>query len=348
MTTKIQETLNLQIPRSVIYEHGALRMIDQTVLPGQLTYIQTSDYREVIDAIKRLAVRGAPAIGIAGAYAVALAARELERTNEVSRIDALLRMANEIGNARPTAVNLPAAVAEQVEIICNHGESDFTTLIERLEEQAHKIAESDQRMCQSIGENGADLIKPNAKILTICNTGALATGGIGTALGVIYTAHGQGKAPKVFSCETRPLLQGSRLTVWELQQAGVDVTLIVDSAAGMLVKSGEIDIVITGADRIARNGDTANKIGTYTLAVLAHAHNVPFYIAAPESTFDPETESLDDSMIEQRKAEEVTHGFGNRTAPHNTKVFSPAFDITPKSLITGYITDTGIKSGGRK
>jgi len=202
-------------------------------------------------------------------------------------------------------------------------------------------------MCARIGEHGAALINSGDTILTHCHTGALATGGIGTALGVIYTARDQGKVLHVFADETRPLLQGARLTAWELQQEGIDVTLICDNTAATLMRQGKINCVIVGADRIAANGDTANKIGTYSVAVLARAHDIPFYIAAPSTTFDKSVVSGDQIVIEERAADEVTNGFGKRTAPENIRVYSPAFDITPNDLITAFITDDGIKRGGR-
>jgi len=203
-------------------------------------------------------------------------------------------------------------------------------------------------MCDAIGAFGAELISKDSTALTICNAGALATGGIGTALGVLYLANQQGKLKRVYACETRPLLQGSRLTCWELQQAGINVTLIVDSAAGALMKKGAIDFVVAGADRIAGNGDTANKIGTYALAALAFVHRVPFYIAAPETTFDRSLACLSDELIERRDSREVTCGFGTQTAPDGIDVFSPAFDITPRELISAFITDRGVVPGGRK
>jgi methylthioribose-1-phosphate isomerase len=213
--------------------------------------------------------------------------------------------------------------------------------------EAEKIHAEDRIMCRQMGEYGASRINPGDTILTHCNAGALATGGLGTALAVIYVAHEQGKKIKVYADETRPLLQGARLTAWELQQAGVDVTLIVDSAAAMLMRQGKIQHVIVGADRIARNGDTANKIGTYSVAVNARQHGVPFYVAAPSSTFDREIATGADIPIEERAPEEITNGFGNRTAPAGINVYAPAFDVTPNELITAFITDSGIRPGGR-
>jgi methylthioribose-1-phosphate isomerase len=214
--------------------------------------------------------------------------------------------------------------------------------------EAEAIHEEDRLLCERIGKHGAELIKDGDTILTHCNAGALATGGIGTALGVIYTCRDQGKNIKVFADETRPLLQGARLTAWELQQEGIDVTLICDNVAGMLMRQGEIDHVIVGADRIAKNGDVANKIGTYSVAVLADRHGVPFYVAAPYSTYDNELASGDRIPIEERSPVEVTEGFGKRTAPAGVKVYSPAFDVTPHELVTYYITDEGLKPGGKK
>jgi methylthioribose-1-phosphate isomerase len=212
---------------------------------------------------------------------------------------------------------------------------------------AEEIHEEDRHMCAEIGRHGATLIEDGAGILTHCNAGALATGGKGTALAVMYACHEQGKKIRAYADETRPLLQGARLTTWELQQAGIDVTLITDSTAAVLMKEGKINCAVVGADRIAKNGDTANKIGTYTVALTAKAHGIPFYVAAPTSTFDEVVETGEDIPIEERAAEEITEGFGKRTAPDNTKVYAPAFDVTPVKLVTAFITDKGIRVGGR-
>lgn len=338
--------MKTEIPEPISYCVGELRLIDQTKLPGELSYISATDYRDVVCAIQTLAVRGAPAIGIAGAYAAVLAAHEALTLPERERAGFLTLALNEIARARPTAVNLGWAIGR---IRARLGDIMSVTAetVGMCESEAERIADEDRRMCEQIGLHGSELISQDSAALTICNTGALATGGIGTALGAIYTAHRQGKRPKVFACETRPLLQGSRLTVWELERGGVDVTLIVDSVAGALMRQRKIDLVITGADRIAANGDTANKIGTYSLAVLASTHRIPFYVAAPSSTFDPDTPELFEELIEQRPADEVRAGFGKPTAPPDCAVYSPAFDITPRQLITGYITEEGIQSGGR-
>jgi methylthioribose-1-phosphate isomerase len=319
-----------------------LRLIDQTQLPIKLVYRELDDYLEIIAAIKRLQVRGAPAIGIAAAYALAIA---VERSGKWQFED-VTRYAAEIKAARPTAVNLFWAIDRVVAQLREATPDSLAETLDLLWGEADLIHDEDRQMCRRIGEFGATLIKDGDTILTHCNTGALATGGIGTALGVIYTCRDQGKRIKVYADETRPLLQGARLTAWELQQEEIDVTLICDNTAAVLMRQGKIDHAIVGADRIARNGDTANKIGTYTVAVLADRHEVPFYVAAPSSTFDQSTSSGKEIAIEERSADEVTNGFGKRTAPEGIKVYSPAFDVTPNELIHYFVTDQGLVRGG--
>ncbi|MBI5267477.1 MAG: S-methyl-5-thioribose-1-phosphate isomerase [candidate division Zixibacteria bacterium] len=320
-----------------------LRFIDQTALPVRLVQKETDDYLEIIAAIKRLEIRGAPAIGIAAAYALAVAVTQ----QGAYSTDLLVRLGSEIKAARPTAVNLFWAVDRVLDKMKAHGNVSAIEASRRLWQEAEAIHDEDREMCARIGRHGSELIRDGATVLTHCNTGALATGGIGTALGVIYTCRDQGKRIKVYADETRPLLQGSRLTAWELQQEGIDVTLICDNTAGMLMRQGKIDAVLVGADRIARNGDTANKIGTYSVAVLAKEHGVPFYVAAPSSTFDPGIENGSQIVIEERSAKEVIEGLGTLTAPSDIKVYSPAFDVTPNGYITAHITDQGVKPGGR-
>ncbi len=320
-----------------------LRLIDQTRLPGELVLKNIDNYKDVIRAIKRLEVRGAPAIGIAAAYVLAMAASNAERYD----LAYLRIVGEELKGARPTAVNLSWAVDRMLTRAADLSGVSVEEAQTTLWVEAEAIHEEDRRMCMQIGQLGSGLINDSDTVLTHCNTGALATGGIGTALGVIYTCRNLGKRIRVFVDETRPLLQGARLTAWELLQEGIDTTLICDSTAGFLMKQGKIDHVIVGADRIARNGDTANKIGTYSLAVLAKEHNVPFYVAAPSSTFDDEIESGDRIVIEERVAGEVTSGFGKRTAPEGIAVYSPAFDVTPVRLISFFITNGEIKPGGR-
>ncbi len=325
-----------------------LILLDQTALPEKLIYNEYTDFRDVIGAIKRLEVRGAPAIGIAAAYAMALAA-EVDAAVDVILLRAIMKdVGREIRAARPTAVNLAWAVDRVLaaaEKYQGHSLDEFRSVFW---DEADAILAEDQAMCDAIGRHGAALLPDMCTILTHCNAGALATGGIGTALAVIYKAVEMGKKVAVHADETRPLLQGARLTCWELMQNDIDVTLITDNMAGYLMSLGKIDAVITGADRITKNGDVANKIGTYSVAVLAHRHGIPFYVAAPASTFDKNLESGGDIIIEERASEEVTEGFGRRTAPVGIKVFNPAFDITPHELVTAYITDTGILSGGRQ
>jgi len=320
-----------------------LRLIDQTRLPGELVYRELDDYRQIIASIRRLEVRGAPAIGIAAAYALPIGAIQTKRFDLAS----LEEIAAELKAARPTAVNLAWAVDRVMSRLRSEQPTTPDDVLRVLWSEAEAIHEEDRQMCIRIGEHGAALIKDGDSILTHCNAGALATGGIGTALGVIYTCRDQGKRIKVYAGETRPLLQGARLTVWELMQEGIDVTLICDSMAAVLMAQGRVDHVIVGADRIARNGDTANKIGTYGLAVLAKVHGVPLYVAAPISTFDGQIESGKEIPVEERDGTEITEGFGSRTAPEGVKTFSPAFDITPNELINYFITDGGIRKGGR-
>lgn len=328
---------------AIIRAGGRIKLIEQTKLPEQLSYLEARDYHEVIAAIKRLDVRGAPAIGIAAAYALAMAA---EQAGELS-LRVIDTVGAEIKAARPTAVNLAWAVDRVVDRARRENPSGRDDLIRLLWSEADAIHNEDRELCDRIGRYGAAMINPGDGILTHCNAGALATGGIGTALAVIYVAQEQGKRPRVFADETRPLLQGARLTAWELMQAGVDVTLICDNMAATVLRQGRVQHVIVGADRIARNGDFANKIGTYPLAVMAREHGVPFYVAAPYSTFDDAIASGDEIPIEERSAEEVSHGFGRTTAPDGVKVFNPAFDVTPGELVNCYITDKGLRQGGR-
>jgi methylthioribose-1-phosphate isomerase len=320
-----------------------LRLLDQTKLPESLVYLDLDNYKEIIAAIKRLSVRGAPAIGIAAAYGLAVAAHQTEAPDA----EYVRRIGEEIKCARPTAVNLAWAVDRVLGSLDKASVGSPEELRLHLWSLAEKIHEEDREMCARIGRNGATLIQDDFRILTHCNAGALATGGIGTALGVVYTARDQGKKVSVYADETRPLLQGARLTAWELQHEGINVTLVTDSTAAVLMRQGRVNCAIVGADRIAKNGDTANKIGTYSVAQLCKAHGIPFYVAAPSSTFDQVLETGDQIVIEERAAEEITEGFGRRTAPDGVKVYAPAFDVTPSELVTAFITDEGIRVGGR-
>jgi len=314
-----------------------VRILDQRLLPEREEYRDLRTVDEVCDAIKTLAVRGAPAIGIAAAMGLALAVR---RGSTVVSFAGLGSAFARLSATRPTAVNLTRALDRMEKVGLAH---DSGTELERaLREEATKILEEDRAMCRRIGEFGASLIADGARVLTHCNTGALATGGIGTALAAVYVAVESGKHVEVYADETRPLLQGSRLTAWELQRAGIPVTVLADGAAASLLRDGEVDLCIVGADRIATNGDVANKVGTYPLAIAACRHSVPFYVAAPTSTFDPHTQRGDDILIEQRSADELRRTLGAQTAPANVPVYNPAFDVTPAELISAIVSDRGV------
>jgi methylthioribose-1-phosphate isomerase len=322
-----------------------VRILDQTLLPTRVVYNEYDDYRDVIGDIKRLAIRGAPAIGIAGAFALALAA-QVDVDMSVEHLKKLLaNVAGEIKNARPTAVNLVWGVDRAQAKGESYGGDDIDEYRRIIWEEAQAILDEDKALCEAIGRHGAEIIDDGDCILTHCNAGALATGGIGTALAPIYNAHRQGKKVSVFADETRPLLQGARLTSWELQQEQIPVTLICDNMAAVVMRQGKINKVIVGTDRVAGNGDVANKIGTYTVALLARENNIPFYVALPYSTFDKNLPTGDDIPIEERSPSEITNWGGIQTAPDGIKVYSPAFDITPALLVTGYITDKGILKG---
>jgi len=317
-----------------------VKLLDQTRLPQEEVYLELSRYQDMASAIAELKIRGAPAIGVAAAYAIALGALEIQSGSGVDFLKKLESVIQTIAATRPTARNLFRAI-ERMERIAEAGRKVAETK-KALVEEAVRIHAEEAEATLKLSRFGAELIKDGFTILTHCNTGPLATAGYGTALGVIIQAKEQGKRVKVFADETRPLLQGARLTTWECQRAGLPVTLITDSMAGYFMKRGEIDCVIVGADRIAANGDTANKIGTYTLAVLAKENGIPFYVAAPTSTIDSSLASGEEIPIEQRKAEEVTHFQGVRTAPDGIEVANPAFDVTPHQYIMAIITERGI------
>lgn len=322
---------------------GCLILIDQTQLPLQFTELECRDVETVWEAIKMLRVRGAPAIGIAAAYGVIVGLQTVDDSDRAAFMARLDEVCEYLNGSRPTAVNLSWALKRMSDLAASLGAStDVSQVRGRLLEEATEIHEEDRRMCHSIGGYGAELIANGAGVLTHCNAGGLATAEYGTALSVFFTAQDQGKSLHVFVDETRPLLQGARLTAWELKQRGIDATLICDSMAAQVMREGRVQAVVTGADRIAANGDSANKIGTYSLAVLARAHEIPFYIAAPSSTFDLSIESGDEIPIEERNAEEITHGFGRQTAPDGVAVYNPAFDVTPAELIVAIITERGL------
>ncbi len=317
-----------------------LKIIDQSRLPREEAYLELGDYQAVAQAIRQMNIRGAPAIGVAAAYGIALGACQIEAADKNRFLKELRKITSAITATRPTAVNLFCVVERMQQVAATV--KDVTEIRKALTDEAVKIHTEVAAATERLSQLGAGLIEDGFSILTHCNTGPLATAGYGTALGIIIFAHRQGKRLKVFTTETRPLLQGARLTTWELKKAGVPFTLITDSMAGYFMKRGEIDCVIVGADRIAANGYTANKIGTYTLAVLASAHGIPFYVAAPTSTIDFSLTSGYQIPIEERSPEEVTHIQGVAIAPEGIEVANPAFDITPHQYITAIITEKGI------
>jgi methylthioribose-1-phosphate isomerase len=326
---------------------GYVRLIDQTRLPTDLVRIDGRDVPTVWEAIRSLRVRGAPAIGIAAAYGAVLGGQPALRAGGTGSDDiriAIHEATRRLRTSRPTAVNLFWALDRIDQVVEAVDESGTTPaeLLDRVLAEAHAIAVEDKAMCRAIGQHGARLVKTGQGVLTHCNAGGLATADYGTALAVIFSAHEQGKAIHVYADETRPLLQGSRLTAWELQRRGVPVTLICDNMAAQVMKEGKVQMVVVGADRIAANGDTANKIGTYGVALLARAHDIPFYVAAPSSTFDLAISDGSAIPIEQRDPHEITHGLGRQTAPDGIAVYNPAFDVTPADLIAGIITERGI------
>jgi len=317
-----------------------LMIIDQTRLPQHEIYVELADVHQVAEAIKSLKVRGAPAIGVAAAYGIALGAQQIDTQDLAEFRKAYQIVSAEIAATRPTARNLFMAVERMAAAIDRS--SDVIGAKEALEAEAEKIHQAEIESTRHIAQNGAALIKDGDTILTHCNTGPLATTGSGTALGVITEAFRQGKNIEVLATETRPLCQGARLTAWELKREHVPFRLITDSMAGYFMKEARVDLVVVGADRIAKNGDTANKIGTYSIAVLGHENGVPFYVAAPSTTFDDRIATGDEIVIEERSPDEVTHLYGKRTAPEGIEVCNPAFDVTPSRYITGFITEKGI------
>lgn len=328
--------------QSLRWEDDHLTILDQTFLPDREVYIDLNSVGQVWDAIKKQKLRGGPAIGIAGAYGLYFGVLNLPDSAFQTFHSECQRIADYIKSAQPAAMNLSWSLQRVLKTIFAHKEEDIDLIKEKVLDTAITIHQEDRRMCKTIGKNGLDVVPKNAGILTHDNTGGLATGEYGTALSVISHAHNAGKLKMVWVNETRPLLQGARLTTWELKKSEIPHTLNVDAAAAILMKEGKIDLVITGADRISKNGDTVNRIGTYNLAVLANAHHIPFYIAAPLSTVDMNLEKGDEFELEEREPDEVTH-FGNKqTAPDKIDVYNPAFDITPNKLITGFITEKGL------
>ncbi|HEX9943975.1 MAG TPA: S-methyl-5-thioribose-1-phosphate isomerase [Thermoanaerobaculia bacterium] len=322
------------------WEGPGLRLLEQTRLPVEEVWIDCETPEQVADAIRRLAVRGAPAIGVAAAYGLVLGMRTVRDPDRLAgRFEEVSRL---LGSTRPTAVNLRWALDQGRKVFEAHRKQGPEAVTAALLDWARELHAEDVRINRRMGEHGASLFAPGSRVLTHCNTGALATAGYGTALGVITSAWRDGKVGQVWVDETRPLLQGARLTAWELKKLGIPFRLVTDNSAGALMAQGLVDRIVVGADRIAANGDTANKIGTYTVAVLAHRHRVPFYVAAPLSTIDRATPTGADIPIEERRADEVTQVFGTRVAPDETPALNFAFDVTPAELISAIITEAGV------
>ena len=331
--------------RTIEWRENKVVMIDQTRLPGEEIYNEYTDYQGVAEAIKGMVIRGAPAIGVAAAMGIALGARNIVADTFDSFYQQLCNVCDVLARTRPTAVNLFWAIERMKRVAMANQDKDLNSLRLILAQEAIKVESDDLRMCMEIGRFGAGLIPDNAVILTHCNAGGLATAGYGTALGVIRAAHDAGKNISVFADETRPWLQGARLTCWELMKGKIPVTLISDNMAGFFMSRGEITCCVVGADRIAANGDTANKIGTYSVAVLAKENNIPFYVAAPTSTLDLSRASGAEIPIEERHEREVTHIQGIQLAPEKIRVRNPAFDVTPARYISAIITEKGVISG---
>ncbi|MBO0960177.1 S-methyl-5-thioribose-1-phosphate isomerase [Neobacillus sp. MM2021_6] len=331
--------------QSVYYDNGVLKILDQTKIPNVTEFLEISQIEDAWDAIKQLKVRGAPAIGIAAAYGLLLGVKDAPESSFEDFYQEFKKQSDYLATSRPTAVNLFWALKRMDERAQKEKDRTVAKIKEALVDEAHSIRNEDEEVCRTIGEHALTLLQDGIGILTHCNAGGIATARYGTALAPLYLAKEKGWDIKVFADETRPLLQGARLTAWELMQAGIDVTLITDNMAAMVMQKGWVQAVIVGCDRVAANGDVANKIGTYGVAILAKAHKIPFYVAAPISTIDLETKTGADIPIEEREASEITEGFGKRTAPEGVKVFNPAFDVTPHELVTAIITEKGILTG---
>ncbi|MBI3988115.1 MAG: S-methyl-5-thioribose-1-phosphate isomerase [candidate division NC10 bacterium] len=328
--------------KSLEWIEGGIRILDQTHLPHEEVYVECRDVSSIAEAIRSMRIRGAPAIGVAAAAAMALGAQTIQEQTFEAFSTKLSALGEDLAKARPTAVNLKWGIERMKQAALKSRDLPLPALKEALVAEAKAILEEDIRINQAIGAKGQVLIQDGSRILTHCNTGSLATAGYGTALGVIRSAKASGKRIEVLANETRPFLQGARLTAWELLKEGIPFSLITDSMAGSFMHRGMVDLVLVGADRIAANGDVANKIGTYTLAVLAKEHGIPFYVAAPLSTLDLTLQSGDEIPIEERSPEEVTHIGGRSIAPPGITAKNPAFDITPARYVTAMITERGI------
>jgi methylthioribose-1-phosphate isomerase len=330
--------------KTIEWSGDSVRMIDQTLLPLEVKYLNLTQVDQIAEAIQMLRVRGAPAIGVAAAMGFVVGLMPHTGLDGNAFFEKVREVKDFLASTRPTAVNLFWALDRMDRVARRHRDKTNDEILAILKDESQAILEEDREMCRRIGEFTEPLINNGDTLMTHCNAGGLATSEYGTALSGMFVAAEKGKRMHVYSCETRPLLQGARLTSWELMEAGIDVTLICDSMAGHVMRIRGVDMVIVGADRIVRNGDVANKIGTYSLAIVAEKHGVPFYVAAPLSTIDPDIARGEDIPIEERDPKEITEGFGRRTAPKGVKVYSPAFDMTPSSLVRGIITDKGILS----
>ena len=339
----VQKLLD-NIPKAIyLDDKGKFFILDQTKLPTEVVYEEQTKIEQVYDSIYMLKVRGAPAIGIAGAYGLVLSLKDSVTLDLSLFVELVLKNAEYLDSSRPTAVNLNWALNRLSSIAKNFSkEGTSQDLFNLLKEEANNIHESDIKTCKEIGLHGAELIKDNSGVLTLCNAGALATGGIGTALAPMYIAWSKGRKFRAYSSETRPLLQGARITCWELSKFGIDTTMIVDSVSSHLMSLGKVDLIIVGADRVANNGDTANKIGTSSLAINAAHYGIPFYIACPYSTIDTASKTGADIVVEERSSDELIYIKGQQVAPKNIKTFNPAFDVTSNTLIAGFITEKGI------
>ena len=328
---------------TIEWKNGIVSMLDQTKLPIEVVYFDCKTYQDVAKGIKDLIIRGAPAIGVAAAMGIALGVKDIKANDFAGFYIEMEEICNHLGSTRPTAVNLFWAIERMKRVAIANKEKPINAIKDILFEESNRVLTEDIAANMAMGKHGSQFIKTGDTILTHCNAGALATAGYGTALGVIRAAKEEGKEIKVFADETRPVLQGARLTAWELMEDGIHVTLITDNMAGYFMKKGMINLCIVGADRIARNGDAANKIGTYSVAVLAREHGIPFYVAAPVSTIDFNIPSGDHIPIEERNPEEVSHVFGKvQIAPANVNIANPAFDVTPAGYITAIITEKGV------
>lgn len=327
---------------TIYWDNGVVKLVDQTKLPNELVYIECRTKEEIWQAIKVMQIRGAPAIGVAGSFGVVLGMKDSGTKTYSEFKNELDKLIPYLASVRPTAVNLNWALSRMKKVVEDNAEKDIPSLKKILLSEALKILEEDKQICRKMAQFGNELIPKGSSVLTHCNAGGLATAGYGTALGVLFCAKEEGKEFHVYVDETRPVLQGARLTTWELMQVGIPCTLVCDNMAASLMKQGRVDLVLVGGDRIAANGDTANKIGTYSLACLAKTHKIPFYVAAPRSSFDLTIADGNSIPIEERNPQEVVCVGARRIAPENVKVYNPAFDVTPADLITAFVTERGI------